>query len=39
MSTVKLRAEVVEITQVKAKLEEFIEVSVVAEEEPRLVPF
>jgi len=39
MSTVNLLAEVVEITEVKAKLVELIEVSVIAEEEPRLVPF
>ena len=39
MSTVKLWAEVVEITEAKAKLEELIEVSVIVEEEPRLVPF
>ena len=39
MSTVKLRAEVVEITEAKVKLGELIEVSVITEEEPRLVPF
>ena len=39
MSTVKLLAEEVVITEVKAKQEELIEVSIIAEEEPRLVPF